>query len=31
MKGEPGTMQQAPRYEDVVAEVRDFLVCQVAY
>ncbi len=24
-------MQHAPRYEDVVAEVRDFLVCQVAY
>lgn len=25
MQGEPGTMQQAPRYEDVVAEVRAFL------
>jgi dihydropteroate synthase len=25
MKGEPGTMQQAPHYNDVVVEVRDFL------
>ncbi len=25
MQGEPGTMQAAPRYEDVVAEVREFL------
>lgn len=25
MKGEPGTMQQEPRYGDVVAEVADFL------
>ena len=25
MRGEPRTMQQAPRYEDVVAEVADFL------
>ena len=25
MQGEPGTMQDAPRYGDVVAEVRDFL------
>ena len=25
MQGEPGTMQAAPRYDDVVAEVRDFL------
>jgi len=25
MRGEPGTMQDAPRYDDVVAEVRDFL------
>jgi dihydropteroate synthase len=25
MQGEPGTMQQAPRYEDVVSEVEDFL------
>jgi dihydropteroate synthase len=26
MQGEPRTMQAAPRYDDVVAEVRDFLV-----
>src|SRR3712207_8913698 len=26
MQGEPRTMQDAPRYDDVVAEVRDFLV-----
>ncbi len=26
MQGEPGTMQADPRYDDVVAEVRDFLV-----
>lgn len=25
MKGEPRTMQEAPRYDDVVGEVRDFL------
>lgn len=25
MQGQPGTMQQAPRYEDVLAEVRGFL------
>lgn len=25
MQGQPGTMQQAPRYEDVLAEVLDFL------
>ncbi len=25
MQGEPRTMQQAPRYQDVVAEVKDFL------
>ena len=25
MQGEPGTMQQAPAYEDVVAEVQDWL------
>jgi dihydropteroate synthase len=25
MQGEPGTMQQAPRYTDVLAEVREFL------
>ena len=26
MRGEPGTMQDRPHYEDVVAEVRDFLL-----
>ena len=26
MLGEPGTMQKAPEYEDVVADVKDFLV-----
>ncbi len=26
LQGEPGTMQADPRYDDVVAEVRDFLV-----
>lgn len=26
MQGEPGTMQREPRYDDVVAEVADFLV-----
>jgi dihydropteroate synthase len=26
MQGQPGTMQAAPRYDDVVGEVRDFLV-----
>ena len=26
MKGEPRTMQEGPRYDDVVAEVRDFLL-----
>lgn len=30
MQGEPGTMQDNPRYGDVVAEVSDFLVRQVA-
>jgi len=30
MQGEPGTMQQAPVYGDVLAEVRDFFVEQVA-
>ena len=30
MQGEPGTMQDAPRYENVVAEVRDFLRQRVA-
>lgn len=29
-QGEPRTMQQAPRYEDVVREVRDFLASRVA-
>jgi dihydropteroate synthase len=30
MLGEPGTMQDAPRYEDVVAEVADYLATQAA-
>ena len=30
MQGEPGTMQHAPRYADVVAEVREFLLERVA-
>jgi dihydropteroate synthase len=30
MRGEPGTMQHAPRYADVVAEVRDFLAQRAA-
>ncbi len=30
MQGEPGTMQAAPRYGDVVAEVRDFLAQRLA-
>ncbi|HXX91651.1 MAG TPA: dihydropteroate synthase [Acidimicrobiales bacterium] len=29
MQGTPRTMQDAPRYDDVVAEVRDFLVARV--
>ena len=29
MRGEPGTMQQEPRYADVVAEVRAFLAARV--
>ena len=29
-KGEPATMQQAPRYADVVGEVRDFLAARIA-
>ncbi|CAM5435544.1 dihydropteroate synthase [Eoetvoesiella caeni] len=29
MQGEPRTMQQAPRYEDVVQEVRGFLLARV--
>lgn len=28
MQGEPGTMQRAPSYRDVVAEVRDFLLAR---
>jgi dihydropteroate synthase len=30
MQGEPGTMQDAPNYADVVADVRDFLVARAA-
>jgi dihydropteroate synthase len=30
MQGEPGSMQDAPRYGDVVAEVRDFLTVRAA-
>ncbi|WP_298721606.1 dihydropteroate synthase [uncultured Ferrovibrio sp.] len=30
MQGEPGTMQQAPHYEDVVAEVYDYLARRIA-
>ena len=30
MQGEPGTMQQDPHYDDVVAEVRDYLRDQAA-
>ena len=30
MQGEPGTMQNAPRYGDVVGEVRGFLAARVA-
>jgi dihydropteroate synthase len=30
MRGEPGTMQDAPRYEDVVAEVEEFLLARAA-
>ncbi len=30
MQGEPGTMQAAPRYDDVVGEVRDFLLERAA-
>ena len=29
MQGEPGTMQEAPRYDDVAAEVADYLASQV--
>src|SRR5437667_1244801 len=31
MQGAPATMQQAPRYEDVVREVRDFLEERIAF
>jgi dihydropteroate synthase len=30
MQGEPGSMQQAPRYEDVTREVRDYLARRIA-
>ncbi|MGB5146390.1 MAG: dihydropteroate synthase [Porticoccaceae bacterium] len=30
MQGEPGTMQASPHYDDVVAEVREFLAARVA-
>jgi len=30
MKGDPATMQDEPRYEDVVSEVRDFLALRAA-
>ncbi len=30
MSGEPGTMQHAPQYDDVVREVREFLAVRVA-
>jgi dihydropteroate synthase len=30
MRGEPGTMQADPRYEDVVREVRDYLAARLA-
>jgi dihydropteroate synthase len=30
MRGEPGTMQQAPQYQDVVGEVQAFLAAAVA-
>ncbi|MDE2852319.1 MAG: dihydropteroate synthase [Acidobacteriota bacterium] len=30
MRGEPRTMQSAPRYDDVVAEIRDYLAKRVA-
>ena len=30
MQGEPRTMQSAPHYDDVVAEVRDFLAARAA-
>jgi dihydropteroate synthase len=30
MQGEPGSMQAAPRYEDVAREVRDYLAARIA-
>ena len=30
MQGEPGTMQHAPQYDDIVAEVREFLQQRIA-
>lgn len=30
MQGEPGSMQQAPQYDDVTAEVRDYLAGRIA-
>ena len=30
MQGEPGTMQQTPRYTDVIAEVSDYLLARAA-
>ncbi|MVW71620.1 MULTISPECIES: dihydropteroate synthase [unclassified Bordetella] len=30
MKGEPGTMQLAPEYDDLMGEIHDFLVARVA-
>jgi len=30
MQGDPGTMQTAPRYRDVVGEVKDFLEARIA-
>jgi dihydropteroate synthase len=30
MRGEPATMQQSPRYDDVVADVHEFLTVRVA-
>lgn len=30
MQGEPGSMQQSPRYDDAVAEVRDYLAQRIA-
>jgi dihydropteroate synthase len=30
MRGEPATMQQSPQYDDVVAEVHEFLAARIA-